>query len=473
MPDIPDNVPIYVSSDYGDEDQAGSGATPSQLSRDQLMNDRPAATWSAFEPGKSDAGKEGADNQGDGRGKTDEQTAQSGFQSFRLPVAEKENAFAINAKMALIIASISAVNFLLIGLWLGSTFIPHEPVVSSLRPGIESLFGALHRSGKDKTPIDPSNLVAQVVAQAAPSVVNLDVTFKRVNGAINNLDQNGAMPQAEASGLIVRNDGYIATNAHVVGGPAGASEIKVTLNNGQIFDGKVIGVDDFSDIAVVKIDASNLPTLKFGDQNDVHAGDWAIAIGSPLGFDHTVSLGVVSAVNRSLAFFNNHVQLIQHDASLNFGNSGGPLLNIRGEVIGLNSAVKEKAQGIGFATPSNVVADVCEQLITKGSIPRPFLGIYMFDVEKSPSRSQTLPSHPVAVQVSQVVPDGPAMHAGISQGDVILKLNGQDVHSAREVREMTFTHKPGEVLDFQLKRDKAIVNCKLTLGDSSKLNIPH
>jgi len=481
MPDIPDNVPIYVSSDYGDEEEGGGAASSPQLNRDKLMNDRGASTWSVFEPGKAEAANTtgsaagGAEGEaGESRAKTDEQMAQSGFQSFRVPRDESEKLLLLSPKMTIIIAAITGVNFLLFGLWFGSNFIPHEPVVSSLKPGVESLFGALHRgNSKDKAPIDPSNLVAQVVAQAAPSVVNLDVTFKRVIGAINNLDQNGSMPQAEASGLVVRNDGYIATNAHVVGGPAGASEIKVTLNNGQVYDGKVVGVDDFSDIAVVKINASGLPVLKFADQADVHAGDWAIAIGSPLGFDHTVSLGVVSAVNRSLAFFNNHVPLIQHDASLNFGNSGGPLLNIRGEVIGLNSAVKEKAQGIGFATPSNVVAEVCEQLITKGTIPRPFLGLYMYNIEKNPSRSQTLPSHPVAVQVSQVVGDGPAMHAGISQGDIIFKVNGTEVHSAEEVRQITFSHKPGDVLEFQLKRNSALVNCKLTLGDSTKLNIPH
>ncbi|MBS2006607.1 MAG: trypsin-like peptidase domain-containing protein [Cyanobacteria bacterium SZAS TMP-1] len=478
MPDIPDNVPIYVSSDYGDDDQAeGSSTSAPQMSREQLMNDRSAATWSPFSPGEGDKGAENAASAevtGGAQVKSDEQLAQSGFQSFRVPRGEDEKVFVLSPRTTTIIAAFTGINFLLIGLWIGSNFIPHEPTVSSLKPGAESLFGAL-KKGKagEKTVIDPSNIIAQVVAKAAPSVVNLDVTFNRVKGAINNLNENGSMPQAEASGLIVRNDGYIATNAHVVGGPAGTSELKVTLNNGQTFPGRVIGVDDFSDIAVVKIDATGLPVLPFADQADVHAGDWAIAIGSPLGFDHTVSLGVISAVNRSLAFFNNHVPLIQHDAALNFGNSGGPLLNIRGEVIGLNSAVKEKAQGIGFATPGNVVSEVCQQLIDHGTIPRPFLGIYLVDIEKNPSRSQTLPSHPVAVQVGQIVPEGPALRAGVSSGDIICKINGQEVHSAREVRELVFTHKPGDVLDMEVKRNNAVTICKLTLGDSSKLNIPH
>jgi S1-C subfamily serine protease len=355
---------------------------------------------------------------------------------------------------------------------MGAVFVPHEPVISSTRPGVESLFGLTRGKGKPAT--DPTNLVAEAVAKASPSVVNIDIKFNRVKGQVNNLNESGSVPSGEATGLIVRSDGYIVTNAHVVAGPSAASNVKVTLIDGKSYEAKVIGYDEFSDIAVIKIDAKDLPVVKFGSDADVHPGDWAIAIGSPLGFDHTVSLGVVSAINRSLSFFNNHVSLIQHDAALNFGNSGGPLLNIRGEVIGLNTAVKEKAQGIGFATPVDIVSDVVEQLIAHGAIPRPFLGVYMDDIDPDRSRSQTLPSHPVAVQVSKVVAEGPALRAGISAGDTIIKVNGQDVHSAKEVREIIFRCKPGDTVDFVVKHNNnAEATCKVILGDSSKLNLPH
>jgi S1-C subfamily serine protease len=481
MPDIPDNVPIYVSSDYGDDEQSHERGSSrgAPLDRDHLMNDRPAKGWAAFTPGAGKppaAADEDAANEVPTTGpriKTDEQLAQSGFQSFRIPHdrEESDKVFALSPGIAMILVGITSVNFLMLGIWLGAVFIPHEPVVSSTRPGVESLFGLT--KGKGKAMTDPSNLVAEAVAKASPSVVNIDMKFNRVQGQINSLNENGSMPSGEATGLIIRSDGYIVTNAHVVSAPGGLSKIKVTLIDGKSYEAKIIGFDDFSDIAVIKIDAKDLPVVKFGSSLDVHPGDWAIAIGSPLGFDHTVSLGVVSAINRSLSFFNNHVRLIQHDAALNFGNSGGPLLNIRGEVIGINTAVKEKAQGIGFATPVDVVSDVVEQLIAHGSIPRPFLGVYMNDIDPDRSRSQTLPSHPVAVQVSGVVADGPALRAGVSAGDTIVKVNGQDVHSTREVREVIFTCKPGETIDFVVKRNGALTTCKVTLGDSSKLNVPH
>ena len=384
MPDIPDNVPIYVSSDYGDdepnaEEEGRSAGQGSPLSRDQLMHDRPAQGWAPFSPGESkvsslarESGEAGVPADGY-RVKTEEQLAQSGIQSFRMPRSDKEKVFVFGPRTTVILVVVTSLNLFLVGLWAGRLLIPHEPVMSSTKPGVESLFGLLGK-GKGKPMTEPTEAVALAVAKASPAVVNIDIKFDRVRGAINNLDENGSMPSGEATGLIIRSDGYIVTNAHVVAGPTYATDIKVTLSTGKSYQAKVIGVDDFSDIAVIKIETDNLPVLKFASDSDVHPGDLAIAIGSPLGFDHTVSLGVVSAVNRSLAFFNNHVSLIQHDAALNFGNSGGPLLNIRGEVIGINTAVKEKAQGIGFATPAEVVADVVEQLIAKAFNPQALLG---------------------------------------------------------------------------------------------------
>jgi S1-C subfamily serine protease len=478
MPDIPDNVPIYVSSDWGDDEQSQGRGRPSgaKFDREKLMSDRPPAeSWAPFTPGEGRAEGDREEPEIDAgrtpRAKTEEQLAQSGFQSFRLPREEKERVIVLSPALTMMLVGITSVNLLCLGIWLGAVFIPHEPVISSTKPGVESLFGLA--KGKAKSVTEPSNLVAEAVAKASPSVVNIDVKFNRVPGQINNLDENGSMPSGEATGLIIKSDGYIATNAHVVTAQGGLSKLKVTLMDGKTFDAKVIGSDDFSDIAVIRIDAKDLPVVKFADPADVHPGDWAIAIGSPLGFDHTVSLGVVSAVNRSLAFFNNHVNLIQHDAALNFGNSGGPLLNIRGEVIGLNTAVKEKAQGIGFATPADVVADVCEQLIAHGSIPRPFLGLYMRDIDPDKSRSQTLATHPERVVVTGLVAEGPCQRAGLVGGDMIVKVDGQEVRSMKEVREIVFKHKPGDSVDVVVKRNDALTTCKVVLGDSSKLNVPH
>jgi serine protease Do len=490
MPDIPDNVPIYVSSDYGDDEPA-SGQTSALAEYQRLRQDpqRPLTATEAAgsspdvgtdkfrdktgdKPGDDTLNSAQLDGDASGRSKSEEELSQSGFQSFRIPRPDDDRTFVFTPRMTAIIAALTGLNFLGLGIWVGLCFVPHEPVTSSTHRGAESLFGLNHRKQKPLT--DPTNIVAQAAAMAAPSVVNIDIKFKQVRGAINPLNEYGTMPTGEATGLIVRSDGYIATNAHVVTNPtSGASDIQVTLHNGKTYKARLIGADEFSDIAVIKIDVDHLTVLPFCPIEDVHPGDWAIAIGSPLGFDHTVTLGVVSAINRSLSFFNNRVNLIQHDAALNFGNSGGPIINTRGEVIGLNTAVREKAQGIGFATPSDVVADVVEQLIAHGTIPRPFLGVFMEDIDPDKTRSQTLPSHSVSVRISGLVADGPALKAGMAGGDVIIKVQGEEVHSAREVRELTRNLHPGDVVEFIVKRADKEVPVNVTLGDYSKLVLPH
>ena len=222
------------------------------------------------------------------------------------------------------------------------------------------------------------------------------------------------------------------------------------------------------DLAVVKIDATGLPVLKFADSKTVKPGDWAIAIGSPLGFDHTLTVGVVSAINRSLSDFKNRVDLIQHDAALNLGNSGGPLLNINGEVIGINTAVRNQAVCIGFATPSDVAGEVARRLISDGQIPRAYLGVYMEDIDPERTRSLTLPSHPVAVKISRLAAAGPAEKAGIKAGDIISKINGIAVKSKREVRELTQACKPGDRVNIVVQRDSLSLPITVVIGDLAK-----
>ncbi|HMP52900.1 MAG TPA: trypsin-like peptidase domain-containing protein, partial [Candidatus Melainabacteria bacterium] len=186
------------------------------------------------------------------------------------------------------------------------------------------------------------------------------------------------------SGVIIRSDGYVLTNNHVV---RKADDIEVTLSDGRKFKGKVVGRDSFTDLALVKIEANKLPIIRFGKSDQVKPGDWAIAIGNPSGLDHTVTFGIISALGRSINALGSNVELIQTDAAINPGNSGGPLLNIDGELIGLNTAIQSGAQNIGFAIPIDVARDVVDQLLNKGQIDRPYLGIYMQDLNEKLAKS--------------------------------------------------------------------------------------
>ncbi len=458
MPEIPDHVPIYISSDFADDEPPPESAdtaltgqprleskvTPA-VSRESLLEDRPAATWQPYLPPQMRPEAPGSATASDG-----DVTPSNG--------AGGAVAFHFSKKTTLLLMALTGVNLFAFGCWAGYYLIPREPVTTSLKPSMANLFA---ESRSDKTPV---NLIADIASKANPSVVTIDIKF---NGAHNNASKPGPtmIPPAEASGLIVRSDGYILTNSHVI---HRYSDVTVTLDDKRSFPARLIGRDDFSDLAVVKIDADKLPVLKFANSTAVQPGDWAIAIGSPLGFDHTLTLGVVSAINRSLADFKNRVDLIQHDAALNLGNSGGPLLNLNGEVIGINTAVRSQALCIGFATPSNVAADVASRLIASGQIPRPYLGVYMEDVDPNRTRSLTLPSHPVAVKIVRLAAGGPAEKAGMATGDLITKINGVTVRSRVEVRQQTQNKKPGDQVDFVVQRGTRTVPLRMTIGDLSK-----
>lgn len=348
----------------------------------------------------------------------------------------------------------------LAGLAVGYVVLPHAPTRSSLAPdlaaGIDQIFG-----GDAKNVSKKINVFRPVTAMGAQATVNIGIAFNGA-GASAGFFNKKQPPPAEASGLIVRSDGYIVTNAHVV---KEAAKLTVTLANKKNYIAKVIAVDPYSDLAVIKIDARDLPVLPFAEQDTVRPGDWAIAIGSPMGFDHTVTTGIISSIDRSLADFNNRVELIQHSAPLNMGNSGGPLLDIQGRVIGLNTAMRAGSNGIGFATPSQVVADVVRKLIADGHVSRPYLGIYMIDVDPERGRSLTLPSHPVAVKVERVATDGPGDKAGILVNDTIAFIDGKPIVSALDVRRSIRDRQPGDVITIGLIRNDQKIELKLTLGD--------
>lgn len=358
---------------------------------------------------------------------------------------------------------LTAINSFVLGVWIGSKYVPFETPKSALDLQVSSqpaADGALRK-----------HLVADVAARAGRSVVNIDIRYKPtpppsqlaapMRGFDRFFGQEGQRESAprypapprisEGTGMIIRSDGYILSNSHVV---KPYSDIKVTLDDKRELKARFIGRDSFTDLAVIKVEGKDLPVAKFSSSSTVRPGDWAIAIGSPLGFDHTVTLGIVSAIGRSLSdLMNHHVELIQTDVAINPGSSGGPLLNIDGEVIGIIAAIKSGAQNIAFAIPVDLARKIAEEIISHGTIARPYLGIFMVDDDPNPTRSVTLPTHPVAVRVARVMANGPCQKAGIMPGFIIEKVKGQPVKSTKEVRSIISVLRPGDVVEFQLRRD--------------------
>lgn len=264
------------------------------------------------------------------------------------------------------------------------------------------------------------------------------------------------------SGFIISKDGYIVTNNHVI---EGAQKITVKLLDGRVFKGKVVGTDPFSDVALIKIEGDNLPTLPLGNSDLIRVGEWVIAIGNPFGLTHTVTVGVISAKGRSGIGITDIEDFIQTDAAINPGNSGGPLLNLKGEVIGVNTAIFTQSggyMGIGFAIPINIVKAVVEQLKTKGKVERGWLGVVIQDLTPTLSKELGIKAEE-GVLITEVIPDSPAAKAGLKEKDVILKINGKPVKSASELRSQILILKPGTQVELEILRgsEKKIVRVTL------------
>jgi len=252
-------------------------------------------------------------------------------------------------------------------------------------------------------------------------------------------DQEQEVDRGIGSGFIISADGYVLTNAHVVDG---ADEVHVTMIDKHEFKAKVIGADKDSDIALLKIEGSNLPHLTLGDSDKIRAGEWAIAIGSPFGLDNTVTAGIISSKAREIG---DYLKLIQTDVAVNPGNSGGPLLNMRGEVVGINSQIFSESggyMGISFAVPINDAIRVSEQLKANGKVTHGRLGIQIQDVTREIAESLNLPKAEGA-SVARVEPGSPAEKAGIQAGDIVIKYNGTPVESMGDLRRMAGATKPG------------------------------
>jgi serine protease Do len=369
--------------------------------------------------------------------------------------------------------------------WVGQ----HYPAkTDTAAPPTPSVVLPMPGSGKPLTvapgmPIG-ENTIADIASEASKSVVTIDTSSSVVlpdspfgfNRSLRDFEfffgpgfrfgpsegQRKFESKGSGSGVIIRPDGYILTNNHVIGN---ADKIKVALSDNRVFDGRVVGKDSFSDVALVKIDARDLPVARFGTSKTLRPGDWAIAIGNPLGLEHTVTLGIISALGRSLSALQNNVELIQTDAAINPGNSGGPLLNIHGEVIGVNTAIRGDAQNIGFALPIDVARDVAQQLLQGGKIARAYVGIYMQDLDEKLAKALGLSDSAQGVVVVRVAPDSPAEKAGLRQGDVIEKVDGKAVTTSKEVQQLVRSHKPGQSLNLLLYRNGQLTSQPLEIGD--------
>jgi len=273
--------------------------------------------------------------------------------------------------------------------------------------------------------------------------------------------------QSAGSGVIFdARNGYIVTNAHVV---ENASEITVTLQDGRDLKAEIVGADTPSDVAVLKVKADGLAQIALGDSSRVEVGDFAVAIGNPFGLQHTVTSGIISGLSRSGINPDGYEDFIQTDASINPGNSGGALVNLRGELIGINTAILSRSGGnigIGFAIPVNMAHSVMEQLIKYGTVKRGQLGVSMYTVTPDIAHSLGLPSA-VGALVSQVVEGSPAERAGIRTGDVITSVNGQPVKSNSELRNTIGLLRVGDKLDIGLVRDGKPVRVSAVVADTT------
>ncbi|HYQ52819.1 MAG TPA: DegQ family serine endoprotease [Pseudomonas sp.] len=329
-----------------------------------------------------------------------------------------------------------------------------------------------------------------LVEQASPAVVNISTKQKLPDRRIaagqmpdleglppmfreffeRNIPQQPRSPRGDrqreaqslGSGFIISSDGYVLTNNHVV---ADADEIIVRLSDRSELQAKLVGTDPRTDVALLKVEGKNLPTVKLGDSEKLKVGEWVLAIGSPFGFDHSVTKGIVSAKGRTLPN-DTYVPFIQTDVAINPGNSGGPLFNMSGEVVGINSQIFTRSggfMGLSFAIPIDVAIDVSDQLKKDGKVSRGWLGVVIQEVNKDLAESFGL-DKPAGALVAQVLEDGPAAKSGLQVGDVILSMNGQPIVMSADLPHLVGTLKDGAKAKLEIIRNGKRQNLDVTIG---------
>lgn len=348
-----------------------------------------------------------------------------------------------------------------------------QPIVTSPNTPSNSLGNSSASRSILPNSTDP-NFVVAAVQKVGPAVVKInaartvtsrrseefdDPVLRRFFGSRSSAQPRQRVERGTGSGFIINANGQILTNAHVVNG---ADTVSVTLKDGRTFEGEVLGQDPVTDVAVIQIQSNNLPIVALGNSEVLQPGESVIAIGNPLGLNNTVTAGIISATDRSssdVGVPDKRVGFIQTDTAINPGNSGGPLLNARGEVIGMNTAIISGAQGLGFAIPINTVQGIAQQLIAKGEVEHPYLGVQMvtltpefkqqLDIE---SNGQLRVSADRGVLLVRVIAGSPAAEVGLRAGDVIKTINNQPVTTTEQVQRLVAGSKVGSQLQMQVER---------------------
>lgn len=362
--------------------------------------------------------------------------------------------------------------FLLIGSFQNHLFLPEPPINLEAQTQPPSTSSAPISISSN---IETYELIPIIAEKASNAVVKIDIT-KITYGRISS--------SGFGSGFIVSEDGYILTNNHVV---EGANTIKVTLKDGKKYDGKVVGTDSLSDIAVITINAKKLPTLTLGDSDKARVGETVIAIGNPLGYDYTVTVGVISGIQREITppsssetpelpfpFFFPYLEteqtattpmvgVIQTDAPINPGNSGGPLINLKGEVVGINFMIESDAQGLGFAVSSNVAKKVMNEIIEYGTVSWPSLGVVITENNEAVANELNLKTDKGIVVVE--VPEGSARKAGIKKNDVIISVDGKEIVKSEDLIAYIRSKKVGDIVTLTIDRSGKKMDVKVQLGE--------
>lgn len=367
--------------------------------------------------------------------------------------------------------------------WLSSQAVT-APVVAPSTPQATLVSQVPNRSSAMLSSTDP-NFIVNVVDRVGPAVVRIDSSrtvttrlpavfkdpFFRQFFGIQGMPPDKQVERGTGSGFILESNGLILTNAHVV---AGADTVQVAMRDGRELQGRVLGADSLTDVAVIKVNATNLPTVTIGNSEQLRPGEWAIAIGNPLGLDNTVTVGIISATGRTssqVGVPDKRVGFIQTDAAINPGNSGGPLLNQRGEVIGMNTAIIGGAQGLGFAIPINTAQRIAGQLVAKGRVDHPYLGIRMVgltpeikrQINRSPNSTLTIQDDQ-GILVAGIMRNSPAAKAGLQVGDVIQQVNGQMVTKAEQVQQAVEQTTVGGTLQLQVRRNGQLISLSVQPG---------